>query len=273
MVSCKTYVEIRREQIKDEVALLGGTPHLAVVQVGNDPASDVYIRNKNKECEYVGIKVTHINLPSDVNKRDIARTLLNLSTDDGVHGIILQLPLPEHLNADELMQYIAPTKDVDGFRRSSRFDPCTPKGIINWLEHNNYKFEGKDICVIGRSKIVGKPLVNMLIDRGATVTCCNSKTIGMYLHTSRSDLVISAIGKPKYFDHRDISNHTIVVDVGINRDENGKLCGDVDRSNIMSRREDVYITPVPGGVGKLTVCGLLENVIEAYRGHRYDHRD
>jgi methylenetetrahydrofolate dehydrogenase (NADP+)/methenyltetrahydrofolate cyclohydrolase len=266
MVSCKDYVAIRREELKNEIASFDRAPHLAVVQVGNDPASDVYIRNKKKECKYVGIEFTHINLPGDVKISDVMRILLVLSDNDCIDGIMLQLPLPKHLNADVdvLLNFIAHKKDVDGFNHYSDFDPCTPKGIMNYLKYNNVELEGKRVVMVGRSKIVGIPLVNMMIKDGATVTCCNSKTECLDEITREAHIVISAIGKPKYFGSKYFNHDQIIIDVGINRDENGKLCGDVDYDRVMNIYRS-YVTPVPGGVGKLTVCALLENVVEAYK--------
>lgn len=269
MVSCKDYVAIRKEAIKNEVASLMGVPCLAVVQVGDDPASNVYIRNKKKACNDVGIEVTHIKLPSDADMWDVENALLNIR--DHVDGIMIQLPLPDHLDIDRLLLFIPPDKDIDGFRRDSLFSSCTPKGIIDYLEYNNVEFEGKHVAVLGRSKIVGLPLTNMLIERGATVTCCNSKTKKLSNITRQADIIVSAIGKPKYLDYYYFGNDQIIIDVGINRDINNKLCGDVDYDDV-TEICGAYVTPVPNGVGKLTVCSLLENVVEAYKRNRNGNR-
>lgn len=185
--------------------------------------------------------------------------------DSSVDGVILQLPIPKRYKLDRLQKAIYLDKDVDGFRIGSDFTPCTPKGIMDWLDYNNYELEGKNVVVIGRSKIVGKPLVNLLIDRGATVTCCNSKTKDLRKHTCNADVVISAIGKAKFLDSSYFTNTELVIDVGINRDENGKLCGDIDYQEVTTNLENIYVTPVPGGVGKLTVLSLIENTIDAYK--------
>lgn len=260
MISCKEYVEIRKQELKDKILNTGRVPKLCVIQVGDDPASNSYIKGKSKDCDEVGIEFHHIKLDECIGQHTLINCITECAMNDKYDGIIVQLPLPSHINADVITDYIPASKDVDGFRRDSLFDPCTPKGIIDWLEYNNYDFVGKDVVVVGRSKIVGKPLVNMLIDRGATVTCCNSKTGDLNHYMWYADLVVSAIGMPKYFSNVDFVNSDIVIDVGINRDENGKLCGDVDRDDI---DEGIYVTPVPGGVGLLTRLALIENVVAA----------
>lgn len=264
MISCEQYAANIKEQLKKDIDELPTIPLLAIIQVGDDPASNSYVRGKKNDCDEVGIKCEHYWLNKYTSELTLLGLIDQLNKDDCVSGIIVQLPLPKHLDADEITSHIAKEKDVDGFRPDCPFYSCTPKGIIDWLEYNNYNFDYKDVVVVGRSKIVGKPLVNMLIDRNATVTCCHSKTFDMYLNTSAADLVITAIGKPKYFDHTYIGHDTIVIDVGINRDENGKLCGDVDREDVLKYREDTYITPVPKGVGLLTRVALLQNVYDAY---------
>lgn len=266
MISCKEYVEIQKQQLKEKVSTFKRKPRLCVVQIGNDPASSVYVRNKQKVCKEIGIDFEHIHIEDYENlsqlELEVKLELLNVSVPKN-DGIILQLPIPDKYDVERLQKKIYPSKDVDGFRVDSCFKPCTPKGIMEWLKYNDYDFIGKNVIVLGRSKIVGKPLVNMLIDEGATVTCCNSKS-NVYLYTTNSDLVISAIGKHKYFNAKHFSENTLIVDVGINRDENGKLCGDIDRENVESAFDNVYVTPVPGGVGLLTVVSLMKNVVEAY---------
>lgn len=266
MISCEQYAAEMKEQLKENIKDKLEPPTLVVIQVGDDPASSSYVKGKMKDCEDVGFDCWHIVCDKYVTEVALLGLIDDYNKNDMVNGIIVQLPLPKHLDADKITNHIAKEKDVDGFRADSPFDPCTPKGIIDWLEYNNYEFEGKRATVVGRSKIVGKPLVNMLIDRGATVTCCNSKTIDLFEYTTSSHLVITAIGKPKYFDKYDINNNTLVIDVGINRDENGKLCGDVDREKILDcpYNKNLYITPVPKGVGLLTRVALLKNVFEAY---------
>ena len=263
MVSCKDYVEMRKSQLKDEVSKFDKKPHLAVLQIGNNPASNTYIKNKKLACEEVGIEFTHINLPDTVHRSDVVNTLLMIA--EVADGILLQLPIPDHLDVDDLLRFIPPSKDVDGFTRVSEFNPCTPKGIIDYLKYNNIKLRGKHVVILGRSKIVGLPLTNMMIHEGATVTCCNSKTKYLKRITRQADIIVSAIGKPKHLTSKYFKDDQIVIDVGINRDENGKLCGDVDYNEVMDTYA-IHVTPVPGGVGKLTVCSLLENVVEAYKG-------
>ena len=261
MISCKEYVEIRKKELSEEISYLRRKPRLCVIQVGDNPASNSYIKGKKKDCEEVGIEIQHLVYPENIRTAALKVAIRECSVGSAFDGIIVQLPLPEHINVEEIIDCIPAYKDVDGFRRDSHFSPCTPKGIVDWLEYNKYPLEGKDVVVVGRSKIVGKPLVNMLIDRGATVTCCHSKTKDLMHHTNRADVVVTAIGKPKYFNDYHFAAAEVVIDVGINRDENGKLCGDVDRDDVC---EEIYVTPVPGGVGLLTRLALLENVVKAY---------
>lgn len=265
MVSCKDYSQLAKEELKGRIERMTEKPILTIIQVGDNPASSSYVRGKTKDCHEVGILYRHLKLDSDIEESK----LLELVKIAGEHsdGVIVQLPLPDHINSDKVTEAIPKSKDVDGFRRDSDFDCCTPKGIIDWLQYNNYDLVGANVVVLGRSKIVGKPLVNMLIDRGATVTCCNSHTSDGYEFemTNKADLVISAIGKPKFLSWSDFSvDCDIVVDVGMNRDENGKLCGDVDRESVLSIYPEIYVTPVPGGVGLLTRVSLLKNVVESY---------
>lgn len=266
MISCKEYVEIRKAELKEEIQKFHYEPKLCVIQVGDNPASNSYIKGKKKDCEEVGIEFSHVKLDEKITQRELeAHVKLQVSLICN-SGIIVQLPLPKHIDADRIVSLIPAEKDVDGFRIDSHFKPCTPKGIVDWLEYNNYDFVGKDVVVMGRSNIVGKPLVNMLIDKGATVTCCNSKTVNSDHYTTYADLVISAVGKPKEFDFSYFSDLTeIIIDVGINRDENGKLCGDIDNTYFDKYLSDTYVTPVPGGVGLLTRYALLENTIRAYK--------
>lgn len=265
MNSCLEYVEKRKEELKNQIAEMTKKPSLVVVQIGNDKASSSYINSKKKLCEEIGLNYKHVHIENyeDVSETEVLTTILEESLDLSVDGIILQLPIPNKYNLDILQKAIYLEKDVDGFRDGSKFTPCTPKGIMDWLDYNNYDLEGKNVTVIGRSKIVGRPLVNLLIDRGATVTCCNSKTKDLRQHTCNADVVISAVGKAKFLDSSYFTNTELVIDVGINRDENGKLCGDVDYEEVTTTLENTYVTPVPGGVGRLTVLALIENTIKA----------
>lgn len=264
MISCIDYVAIQKKELRDKVSTFERKPKLCVVQIGNDQASSVYVRNKQKVCEEIGVDFTHVHIKTEkISQENLEEIVWELNESYDIDGIIIQLPIPNKYNVEELQKCISPEKDVDGFRLDSCFKSCTPKGIVDWLKFNDFNFTGKEVTVVGRSKIVGKPLVNMLIDEGATVTCCNSKSY-VALHTTISDLVISAIGQPKYFKAADFNENTIIVDVGINRDENNKLCGDVDMENVKQYLDDVYVTPVPNGVGRLTTLSLMKNVIEAY---------
>ena len=266
IVSCKEYVEIQKELLKEKVSTFDKKPKLCVVQIGDNQASNTYVRNKKRDCEALNINFEHVHIKDyeNMSQDDIILALDTLNADFDINGIIIQLPIPDKYNVEELQKHISPEKDVDGFRPDSCFKPCTPKGIIDWLKYNKFDFNGKTAVVIGRSNIVGKPLVNLLIEEGATVTCCNSKTKSLSRFIYNSDLVVSAIGKPKYFNAFDFNGVGIVVDVGINRDENGKLCGDVDPEGFAARNPNTYLTPVPGSVGLTTRLILAQNTIEAY---------
>ena len=244
MVTCKDYAQFVKNKLKTKIKGMEKKPVLAIIQVGDNQASNSYVKGKVKDCEEIEL------------------------TTCVADGIIVQLPLPKHINVEHVKNAIPKEKDVDGFRQDSKFDCCTPKGIIDWLYFNGYDVCGKNIVVLGRSEIVGKPLVNMLIDRGATVTCCNSHTdygYEMQITNNDADVIVSAIGKAKFLDWANIgSDCEIVVDVGINRDDAGKLCGDVNRESVEKLRPDTYVTPVPGGVGLLTRVSLLKNVVEAH---------
>lgn len=269
MTSCKEYTTIQKMLLKNEINTYDKKPVLAVIQIDHDLASDSYIKGKKSDCEEGGIKCIHLEIDSNkTTQEELEKIIKNLNYSNSCNGIIIQLPIPEKYNIKALQQYISPEKDVDGFRIDSFYKPCTPKGIMNWLHYNNYDLQGKNVVVIGRSNIVGKPLVNMLIDEGATVTCCNSKTRKIEDFTRNSDLIITAIGKPKYFDYRYFYEPDIIIDVGINRTDSGHLCGDINRDNVLHYHSSTYVTPVPGGVGLLTRLALLENVFEAYKNQK-----
>ena len=264
MISCKDYVEHRKKEIKEVVDGFDRKPKLCVIQIGDDAASNSYIKGKHRDCEEIGLLFDHVHIKDYENfsQYNLTQLIEEKNNDDTVDGIIVQLPIPDKYDVDCVTRWIAKEKDVDGFKKDSNFTPCTPKGIMDWLKYNNYDFVGKNVTVIGRSKIVGQPLVNLLIEAGATVTCCNSKTKDIGKFIFNSDLVISAIGKAKHW--RNFPNNCIVVDVGINRDENGKLCGDVDKEYVEKYWDNVYVTPSPGSVGLCTRLVLIENTIEAY---------
>ena len=269
MRSCKEYVEFKKQQLKSTIEKSKIKPILYVMQIDNNPASTSYIKGKMKDCKEVGIECELRKIPSqDYSQSQVCFALQVASDSPYINGILLQLPIPDKYNLKVLQNKIDPCKDVDGFRKDSYFAPCTPKGILDWLEYNHIDLEGKDVAVIGRSDIVGKPLTRMLINKGATVVCCNSHTKDIKTYTKHADIVITAIGKPKYFDASYFSNKTeLIIDVGINRDENNKLCGDVDDENVLLAFPHIYITPVPGGVGLLTRVALLDNVVTAYQQH------
>lgn len=271
ITSCKEYAELTKNILKEEIKTFKRVPVLAIIQVGNNPASTAYTKGKVKDCNEVGIKAEYVNMPQDTTQEELEAMVINYANDKGCDGIIVQLPLPEGLDADRITDLIPANKDVDGFRRDSMFDPCTPSGIVCWLKYNNQLYPGMVITILGRSNLVGKPLANMLIKEGATVICCNSKTKDLRRFILESDILVSAIGKPKfinaeYFNTEGVAfNPYLVVDVGINRDENNKLCGDIDRGQLAELVPDTYVTPVPGGVGLLTRVSLLQNVVGAYK--------
>lgn len=266
IVSCKDYVEIKKKELKEEIKHLDKKPVLAVIKIDDDQASNSYIKGKQKDCDEIGIEMRHVNIYSNTTEQKEVECVITDIANSDADGIIIQLPIPGKYNLERLQNLIPPEKDVDGFRRDSCFKPCTPKGIIDWMEYNAFEFKGKDCCVLGRSRIVGLPLTNMLIEKGATVTCCNSTTPSTWYYTRHADYVFSAVGVPNYFDFSDFQDFCeLVVDIGINRDENGKLCGDVNNAGFESSLNDTYVTPVPGGVGLLTRLTLMQNVVDAYK--------
>lgn len=264
MISCKDYVEATKVELNQRmIDLQISQPVLTVVSIGDDDASAAYIRGKKRDCEELGFEFNCLHIPKE-NVEDMEQTEIETLVsyyNDYSTGIIVQLPIPDKYDLNGLLSCIDPEKDLDGFKSNSRYQPCTPLGIINWLKYNQVELRGKNCVVIGRSDIVGKPLVKMLIEEGATVTCCNSKTKDIKFFTKNADIIVTAIGKAKHFDASYFGDNQIIVDVGINRDENGKLCGDVDRENI--HYDNTYITPVPGGVGLLTRITLMENLTNA----------
>ncbi len=269
MISCKEYVKNRKEQLIKEIAPLKIKPKLCVIQIGDDIASNAYIKGKIKDCNEVGIECEHIHIVDyeKFSQDDLLELIVENNNNCLVDGIIVQLPIPDKYNVEVVSNAISKEKDIDGFRKNSLFLPCTPKGIVDWIEANNIKLDGKDVCIVGRSKIVGKPLANILTDKNATVTLCHSYTKQLRMKTSNADIVICAIGKAKMFDSSYFCRNTLIIDVGINRDANGKLCGDVDADSVQKNNKNCYVTPVPGGVGLLTRLALLENTMAAYNGY------
>lgn len=247
----------------------GINPCLSVILVGDDPASQVYVRNKEKACEKVGIISKSLRLPATISQEELENIITDLNNDKNVNGILLQLPLPKHLNEEKALLKIEAAKDVDGFhvintgklmRGLDCIMPCTPKGCIEMLDYIGYNCDGKNAVVIGRSNLVGKPLAIMLLQKNATVTVCHSHTQDLKEITKKADILVAAIGKPKFVTEDMVKEGAVVIDVGINRVD-GKLCGDVDFDKCYEKVS--YITPVPGGVGKMTIAMLMQNTLKA----------
>jgi methylenetetrahydrofolate dehydrogenase (NADP+)/methenyltetrahydrofolate cyclohydrolase len=248
------------------------SPHLVIISVGDDPASRVYVRNKMKAAEEVGIEVNHIPFSEYADTPFIINIIDGFNRDAGVDGIMVQLPLPSYLDERAIIDAIDPAKDVDGLTttnigrlRSGQpgFCPCTAKGIIDLCKYYDIELDGKDVTIVGRSNIVGKPLADMMMIEGATVTQCHSHTSDVRFHTLPADIVVTAIGRPKFVGRGYIGYERVVIDVGINRDEDGRLCGDVDFDDVKDYCS--AITPVPGGVGPMTVAELMSNTVESWR--------
>lgn len=262
-----------KDELKEQVAALkadGKTLCLAVIQVGNDPASSVYVGNKKKACAYIGIDSLSYELPEDTTQEDLLDLVKALNADKKVNGILVQLPLPQHIDEETIIQTISPDKDVDGFHMrnvgalcvgSKGFVSCTPLGIIQLLKRSQIEIEGKRCVILGRSNIVGKPMSLLLLQENGTVTICHSRTKEIKEITRQADILIVAIGKPKFVDDTYIKEGAVVIDVGIHRDENNKLCGDVDFEKAASHTS--AITPVPGGVGPMTIAMLMYNCVNA----------
>ena len=243
---------------------------LAVVMAGDNPASQVYVRNKIKACEEVGIKSFSYTLPQNSAQKDVEELVRALAEDNKIDGILVQLPLPAHLDAENILKLIPTAKDVDGFSaenigklamKEECLVACTPNGVMKMLEHYNIDVAGKRAVVVGRSNIVGKPMAMLLLNADATVTVCHSKTENLKAECLNADILIAAIGKSKFITADMIKNGADVIDVGMNRDENGKLCGDVDFEAVKEKCS--YITPVPGGVGPMTITMLMYNTLQA----------
>ena len=260
MLTCKDLAAHVKQHIKAKVETLGRAPVLTIISVGDDPASKSYVKGKIRDCEEVGIDVIYNELYVGCTQEQL-NEIVALSNEDS-DGIIVQLPLPKHLDADKALSLMDPSKDVDGLRSDSPFTPCTARGVFEWLNYN-LDLEGKHVAIINRSKLVGRPLAKLLLDANATVTVCHSKTGYLKAHTSIADIVVTAVGKAGFIDFRDVRNGAVVVDVGINRNADGKLCGDYACSKY-DQECSIYATPVPGGVGLLTRAYLLQNVLDAY---------
>lgn len=260
-----------REEIQERVEILkekGCTPGLAVIIVGDNQASHTYVKNKQKSSVEVGMKSELIQLPESVTEAALLEQIEQLNKDESIHGILVQLPLPKHIDEDRVILTIDPTKDVDGFHPENvgkmiigqrAFLSCTPYGIIKLLERTNTPIKGQHAVIVGRSNIVGKPMGQLLLQRDATVTYCHSHTDDLAKHTKQADILIVAIGQAKFINESHVKDGAVVIDVGMNRDENGKLCGDVDFDSVQPKSS--AITPVPGGVGPMTITMLLKNTL------------
>lgn len=259
-----------KDECKEKVAREKLDVTLAVIQVGNDPASTVYVGNKKKACEYIGIRSLSYELPEETTESELLALVEKLNVDDTVHGILVQLPLPSHIDEDKVIETILPKKDVDGFHPQSvgalsigqpGFVSCTPAGVIQLLKRSGVEIDGKECVIVGRSNIVGKPMAMLMLRENATVTICHSHTADLKEVTKRADILIVAIGKPKFITKEYVKEGAVVIDVGIHRGEDNKLCGDVDFDDV----EPVVsvITPVPGGVGPMTIAMLMNNCVEA----------
>ena len=262
----RSKVSLKTQELKNK----GITPGLAVIIVGENPASQVYVRNKVKACEEVGFFSSLDKYSSDISESELLVHIEKLNLNPKIHGILVQLPLPEHINSSRVIEAIDPSKDVDGFHISSAgalvkgipgFWPCTPFGCIKMLESINYDLKGKHAVVIGRSHIVGKPMALMLLDKNATVTICHSATVNLKAITLQADVIVAAVGKINILTKDMVKPGAVVLDVGMNRDSQGKLCGDVDFEGVSEIAS--YITPVPGGVGPMTITMLLQNTLDS----------
>ena len=264
-----------RAQLKEEVASLkekGITPGLAVIIVGDDPASRIYVNNKKKACAEVGIYSEEFALPADTSQEELLALVASLNGRSDINGILCQLPLPSHLSEKAIIEAVSPLKDVDAFHAANvghimigdfSFLPCTPAGVMELLHRAGIDPAGKNCVVIGRSNIVGKPMAMLLLHENGTVTICHSKTRNLQEICSGADILVAAVGRAKFVTADMVKEGAVVVDVGMNRDENGKLCGDVDYAPVAAKAW--YITPVPGGVGPMTISMLLKNTVKAAR--------
>ncbi|MDD6703925.1 MAG: bifunctional methylenetetrahydrofolate dehydrogenase/methenyltetrahydrofolate cyclohydrolase FolD [Clostridiaceae bacterium] len=262
-----------KERVAEEVKDLkknGIEPCLAVILVGDDPASKVYVNNKKKACEFCGIRSLEYFLPADASQEELNSLVEKLNSDESVNGILCQLPLPAHLDEKEVLNLIKPEKDVDAFHPENvghimigdfNFLPCTPAGIMEMLKYENIGLDGKNCVIIGRSNIVGKPMAMLMLKENATVTVCHSHTKNLKELVARADVVVAAVGKAKFVTADMIKDGAVIIDVGINRCEDGKLYGDVDFEACKEKAS--YITPVPGGVGPMTIATLMQNTVTA----------
>ena len=262
-----------RTEIKKEVEELkkeGFVPGLAVILVGNDPASRVYVRMKKDACQDVGIYSVVHEFPETITEKELLSTIDMINENPNIHGLLIQLPLPKHIDTTKVLERVSPSKDVDGFHPYNMgrlvegldtFAPCTPLGVMEFFKEYNIDLYGKDVCVVGASNIVGKPMWALLVNEMATVDICHIATKDLAAHTKRADIVIVGVGKPNLITADMVKDGVVVIDIGINRLPNGKLVGDVDFENVSKKAS--YITPVPGGVGPMTISMLLKNTLKA----------
>ena len=264
-----------KDELREEVAQLkkqGIMPCLAVIQVGNDPASSVYVNNKKKACAYIGMESLSYEVEETITQEELLEIIDELNHNEKVHGILVQLPLPKHIDENAVIQAITPAKDVDGFHPETvgnmcigtkGFLPCTPAGVIQLLKRSNIDIAGRECVIVGRSNIVGKPMAMLLLRENGTVTITHSRTKDLKEVTKRADILVVAIGKPKFITGEYVKDGAVVIDVGIHRNENNKLCGDVDFDDVVDKVS--AITPVPGGVGPMTIAMLMNNCVETVR--------
>ena len=257
-------------EVKDFEAKNGFKPGLAVIIVGENPASKVYVRNKKLACEQVGFNSEVIEMPEETSESELLSVIERLNNDKDTHGILVQLPLPKHINEESVLLKINPAKDVDAFHpfnvgkiMTGNFDlaPCTPAGVMELIRRSGIEIKGKECVIVGRSNIVGKPQAMLMLQADATVTICHSRTKDLAAACRRADILVAAIGKPNFFTADMVKEGAVVIDVGINRGEDGKLCGDVNFAEVEPKAS--YITPVPGGVGPMTITMLLKNTLNA----------
>ncbi|MER2027899.1 MAG: bifunctional methylenetetrahydrofolate dehydrogenase/methenyltetrahydrofolate cyclohydrolase FolD [Solibacillus sp.] len=262
----RTGVATRVKKLKEN----GITPGLAVILVGDNPASKTYVANKQKSCEQIGMYSELVKLPEDISEQALLEKIRELNERASIHGILVQLPLPKHINEDKVIQTISPEKDVDGFSPISvgkmmlgqdTYLPCTPYGVMKMLEHAGIDVAGKHAVIVGRSHIVGKPMGQLLLQKDATVTYTHSKTPDLPSFTKQADILIAAVGRANFITSEHIKEGAVVIDVGINRNQDNRLCGDVDFDDVQGIAS--HITPVPGGVGPMTITMLLENTVQA----------
>ncbi|ARU92165.1 methylenetetrahydrofolate dehydrogenase/methylenetetrahydrofolate cyclohydrolase [Spiroplasma clarkii] len=275
LISGKELSKIILTKIKDQVTkMVGEKPQLVIVQVGNNPASNKYIQHKLRACEYTGIIGTHLVFPETISQVDLEKQIITLNQEEQVHGIIVQLPLPKQIDEQRINEIISVTKDADGFNpatlgkvvlNTSTIFPATPAGIVKLLEWKNIELAGTNVVIIGRSNIVGKPLANMLINKSATVTVCNTKTKNLQEIAAKANILVSAAGSAKLITPKFVNENMTIIDVGANFVD-GKYCGDVDFESVQPLVK--YITPVPGGVGPMTIACLLENTLTSFKNQQ-----